>query len=63
MNNLYDWGMSGYIAYGVLKWLKNVVNSDVNLISKISSIGCILEVDLEYPDELYYLKKNYPLAP
>ena len=55
--------MSGYIAYGVLKWLKNVVNSDVNSISKISSIGCILEVDLEYPDELYYLKKNYPLAP
>ena len=24
MNNLYSWGMSGYIPYGGFKWLKNV---------------------------------------
>ena len=32
-------------------------------ISKKSSIGYILEVDLEYPDELHVLHNDYPLAP
>ena len=36
---------------------------DVNLISKKSSIGYILEVDLKYPDKLYVLHNDYPLAP
>ena len=29
---------------------------------KNSSIGYILEADLEYPDELHELHNNYPLA-
>ena len=55
--------MSGYLPYSGFKWLKNVANFDVNSISKKSPIGYILEVDLEYPDELHYLHNNYPLAP
>ena len=43
--------------------VKNDDNSDVNSISKNSSIGFILEVDLEYPDELHVLHNDYPLAP
>ena len=35
------------------KWLKNVDNFDVNSVSENSSIGSILEVDLEFPDELH----------
>lgn len=27
-----------------------------------SSTGCVLEVDLEYPTELYDLHNDYPLA-
>ena len=63
MNNLYGWAMSGYLPYGGFKWLKNVDNFDINSISEKSPIGYILEVDLEYPDELHVLHNDYPLAP
>ena len=62
-NNLYGWKMIQYLPYGEFKWVKNVENFDVNLISKNSSYGYILEVDIEYPDELHNLHKNYLLAP
>ena len=62
-NNLYGWGMSQYLLYCEFKWLKNIDKFDVNLISENSSIGYILEVDLECPDELHYLHNDYPLAP
>ena len=55
--------MSGYLSYGRFTWLKNVHGFDVALISKKSQIGYILEVDLEYPDELHELHNDYPFAP
>ena len=63
MNNLYGWAMSRYLPYGRFKWLKNADNFDVNSISEKSPIGYILEVDLEYPDELHVLHNDYSLAP
>ena len=63
MNNVHDWEMSDYLPYGGLKWLKNVDGSDVNSISEESPIGYILEVDLEYPDELHVLHNDCPLTP
>ena len=62
MNNLYGWAMSGYLPYGGFKWLKNVDGFDVTLIVKKSRIDYILEVDLEYPDELHELHNDYPLV-
>ena len=53
MNNLYGWSMSEYLPYGRFKWLKNVDGFDVMSVSEKSSIGYFLEVNLEYPDELY----------
>ena len=63
MNNLYGWGMSGYLPNSAFKWLKNVDNFNVNSISKNSSIGYIYEVDLEYPEKLHKLHNDYTLAP
>ena len=63
VNGLYSWAMSGYLPYCGFKWLKNVEGFDVNSISEKSSVGYILEVDVEYPDELQALHNYYPLAP
>ena len=61
-NNLYGWGMSEYFSHCEFKWLENVDKFDVNLIIGNSSIDYILEVGLEYYDELHYLHNYYRLA-
>ena len=63
MNNLYGWGLSSYLLNGGFKWLQNLDGFDVNSISEKSPIGYILEVDVEYPDEVHELHNDYPLAP
>ena len=62
-SNLCGWAMSAYLPYGGFKWLKNVDNFDENSISEKSPIGYILEVDLEYPEELHVLHNDFPLPP
>ena len=62
-NNLYGWAMSQYLPCSGFKWLnKKIKESDGHLISKNSSHGFILEVDLEYPDKLHKLHNDYPLV-
>ena len=63
MNSLHGWAVNGYLPYGEFKWLKSVDVFDVDSISEKSRIGYIIEIDLEYPDELYALHNNYHLAP
>ena len=57
--------MSQYLPDSKLKWLnrKEIDRCDVYSISENSSIGYILEVDLEYPSELHIMHNDYPLAP
>ena len=62
INNLYGWAMSEYLPYGGFKWLKSVDGFDINSIIVKNPVGYILEVDIEYPDELYLLHNDYPLA-
>ena len=64
MNNLYGYGMSNYLPYGRFKWLKNVdkfgVNCEKN--SEKSPIGHILEIEIDYPDEIHVLYHAYPFT-
>ena len=59
-NNLYGWAMTEYLAYGEFKWLrkKEIDEFDLNFVKENSSVGYILDVDLEYP-ELHNLHNDY----
>ena len=63
MVNVCGWAMSSILPYGRFKCLKNVDKFDINSVSEKIPIVYILEVDLEYPDELHVLHDYYPLAP
>ena len=63
MNNLYGWAMNEYLPYCRFKWLKNIDKFDIMSVSDKSPIGCVLDVDLEYPVELHELHKDFSLAP
>ncbi|KAK3721647.1 hypothetical protein QZH41_003669 [Actinostola sp. cb2023] len=56
-NNLYGWAMSEPLPTHGFKWMSA---SKLRCWEKYS---CILEVDLEYPEELHALHDEYPLAP
>ncbi|GFT87145.1 uncharacterized protein NPIL_461031 [Nephila pilipes] len=60
-NNLYGWAMSQFLPTHVFEWIKEPVN--FMEISDESDIGFILEVDLDYPENLHDLHNDYPLAP
>ena len=69
-NSLYGWAMSQYLLYSGFKLLNQheihefCLNSiQCNSIEENSADGDILEVDLEYPDELYGLYNDHPLVP
>ena len=64
-NNLYGWGMSQPLPYSEFDWLtkKEINKFCLDSISENSPIGYILEVDIEYPDELHDMHNDYPLTP
>ena len=64
-NNLYGWAMSQYLPTGGFKWLPQKQIEKINLgkYTENSEKGLILEVDLEYPQELHDLHNDYPLGP
>ena len=62
-NNLYGWAMSQYLPTGGFKWFFDDGFLLLDNYTDNSDKGLILEVDLEYPDELHDLHNDYPLAP
>ena len=65
-NNLYGFAMSMKLPTHGFKWLteeemKNIYNNQV--LEEWEKTPCILEVDLEYPEELHDLHNDYPFCP
>ena len=64
-NNLYGWAMSQPLPYRDLQW-KDFEDPEEIILDNYhenSNKGIILEVDLEYPEELHDLHNDYPCAP
>ena len=55
-NNLYGWAMMKPLPVGDFEWREE------KELKRWKNIPCILEVDLEYPQELHDLHNDYPLA-
>ena len=64
-NNLYGWAMSQYLPTGNFKWLsqKRIKKTNLGKYTENSDKGLILEVDLEYPQDLHNLHNDFPLGP
>ena len=70
-NNLYGWAMSQYLPTGNFRWMTDEETNKIDLgkYKEDGKKGLILEVDLEYPQELHDLimtilllqrKQKYP---
>ena len=60
-NNLYGLAMDQPLPYRNFSWMRD---EELDGWDKLpDGTGCILEVDLEYPDELHDRHNEYPLAP
>ena len=64
-NNLFGWAMSQPLPTGACRWeeeceqlAKTIADHPAN-----DPDGFILEVDLEYPEDLHNAHNAYPLAP
>ncbi|CAG9840719.1 unnamed protein product [Diabrotica balteata] len=65
VNNLYGAGMSYYVPYGGFEWipLHEIYNYNILNCPNDSEYGYMLEVDIEYPKELFNSHKDLPLCP
>ena len=57
--------MSQYLPTGNFKWMtdKEISKIDLGKYKADGKKGLILEVDLEYPQELHDIHNDYPVAP
>lgn len=63
-NNLYGWTMSQYPPTGKFKWMTEKDIAKIKSANQVKDSDkiLILEVDLEYPNELHEMHNDYPLA-
>ena len=62
-NNLYGWAMSKPLPVGGFEWMGEADLKNWERFVEKEGVGCILEVDLEYPVELHDFHNDFPLAP
>ena len=63
-NNLYGWAMSQPLPVDNFRWMRKMPTEKQIMSWQVKrKTGFILEVDLEYPQELHDKHNSYPLAP
>jgi len=62
-NNLYGWAMSLPLPESGFDWKRAMPTGEQIMKKRDVRKGWILEVDLEYPEELHDAHYSYPLAP
>ena len=65
-NNLCGWAMSQKLPVNGFKWVEKSSRFNEIFIKNYnenSDIGCLLEVDIDYPKELFDVHKNLPFLP
>ncbi|CAH1109243.1 unnamed protein product [Psylliodes chrysocephalus] len=60
VNNLYGWAMSQFLPYDGFEWVDT--NIDVTQIPNDAQEGYVLQVDLEYPEGIHDLHKDFPFC-
>jgi hypothetical protein len=62
-NNLYGWAMSQPLPNGGFEWVEDTSKINIDDYLGDEGRGMVLEVDMEYPEELHNSHNGYPLAP
>ena len=65
-NNLYRWAMSQKVPMNGFKWVTKLSRFKERFIKNYnenSDMGYFLEVDIDYPKELFNLQKDLPFLP
>ena len=64
-NNMYGWAMSQYLPTSNFKWMsdREIKQIDLGKYKADGKKGLILEVVLEYPQELHDMHNDYPVCP
>ena len=63
MNSLYATAMTDSLPLNTYSWDKNPGSVDVMSIDDHADMGCFLEVDIDYPDNLHDEHNDYPFLP
>ena len=64
VNNLYGKVMQDYLPYGGFRWMMGceLTEEQIMKIAPDTDEGCFVDCTLDYPEALYYLHADYPLA-
>ncbi|XP_025271320.1 uncharacterized protein LOC112639960 [Camponotus floridanus] len=63
INNLYGWAMCQPLPYERFEWVDDLESLDVMSVTENSTVGYILEVDLDYPADAHDAHADLPFCP
>ncbi|XP_025271017.1 uncharacterized protein LOC112639903 [Camponotus floridanus] len=63
INNLYGWAMCQPLPYERFEWVDDLERLDVMSVPEDSTVGYILEVDLDYPADAHDAHADLPFCP